>query len=90
MTGALVSALLTGAIGLMASLLPQVWIQLFSTEAAVVDVGSAYLVRVAPFYALFGMGLSLYFASRRQEKWHGRSGRGSCAWASYSWPERIG
>jgi len=45
-TGALVSALVTRAIGLMTSLLPQAWIHLFSRESAVVDVGSAYLVRV--------------------------------------------
>jgi putative MATE family efflux protein len=63
-TGALLSALVTGAIGLMASLFPQAWIQLFSSESAVVGAGSAYLVRVAPFYALFGIGMSLYFASQ--------------------------
>jgi Na+-driven multidrug efflux pump len=44
---------------------------LFSTEAAVVEVGSAYLTRVAPFYALFGAGMSLYFASQ---------GAGRMAW----------
>ena len=80
-TGALISALVTGAIGLMASLLPQAWIQLFSSEAAVVDVGSAYLVRVAPFYALLGIGLSLYFASQ---------GAGKMAWPFAAGIVRLG
>jgi putative MATE family efflux protein len=80
-TGALVSALVTGAIGLMASLLPQAWIQLFSSESAVVDVGSAYLVRVAPFYALLGIGLSLYFSSQ---------GAGKMAWPFAAGIVRLG
>ena len=80
-TGALLSALVTGAIGLMASLLPHAWMQLFSSESAVVDVGSAYLVRVAPFYALFGIGLSLYFASQ---------GAGKMAWPFAASMARLG
>jgi Na+-driven multidrug efflux pump len=58
-------------IGLIAALLPHAWIQIFSNASAVVDAGSAYLARVAPFYALFGMGMSLYFASQ---------GAGRMAW----------
>jgi putative MATE family efflux protein len=80
-TGALVSALVTGAIGLTAALLPQAWMQLFSSESAVVDAGSAYLVRVAPFYALFGIGLSLYFASQ---------GAGKMAWPFAAGVVRLG
>lgn len=70
-TGALVSALVTGAIGLAAALFPQAWIHIFSGEAAVVEHGAAYLTRVAPLYALFGIGMSLYFASQ---------GAGRMAW----------
>jgi Na+-driven multidrug efflux pump len=44
---------------------------LFTGEAAVVEVGSAYLTHVAPFYAFFGIGMSLYFASQ---------GAGKMAW----------
>jgi Na+-driven multidrug efflux pump len=80
-TGALVSALVTGAIGLMASLQPQAWMQLFSSESAVIDAGSAYLVRAAPFYALFGMGMSLYFASQ---------GAGKMAWPFAAGIVRLG
>jgi MATE family, multidrug efflux pump len=63
-TGALLSALVTGAIGLTAALFPQGWMHIFSREVPVVEAGSAYLTRVAPFYAVFGVGMSLYFASQ--------------------------
>ena len=70
-TGALASAVATGAIGLAAALFPEAWIHLFSREAQVVESGSAYLARVAPLYAFFGVGMSLYFASQ---------GAGKMAW----------
>jgi Na+-driven multidrug efflux pump len=70
-TGALMSAIITGAIGLAAALFPLAWMHLFTGEAPVVEVGSAYLTHVAPFYALFGIGMSLYFASQ---------GAGKMAW----------
>jgi putative MATE family efflux protein len=70
-TGALMSTLATGAIGLAVALFPQAWIHLFSTDAQVVAAGSAYLSRVGPFYALFGAGMSIYFASQ---------GAGRMAW----------
>jgi Na+-driven multidrug efflux pump len=37
---------------------------LFSREDEVVRIGSAYLVRVAPFYVFAGLGMALYFASQ--------------------------
>jgi putative MATE family efflux protein len=69
--GALMSALITGAIGLAAAFFPLAWMHLFTGEAAVTEVGSAYLTHVAPSYALFGIGMSLYFASQ---------GAGKMAW----------
>lgn len=70
-TGALAAALVTGAIGLAAALFPQIWMRLFSHDAAVIAAGGAYLVRVAPMYVFFGAGMSLYFASQ---------GAGRMAW----------
>jgi len=70
-TGAVISLIATGAIGLTAALFPHAWIHLFSREAPVVEAGSAYLTRVAPLYAFFGAGMSLYFASQ---------GAGKMAW----------
>jgi Na+-driven multidrug efflux pump len=70
-TGAGISALATGAIGLAAALFPQAWMHIFSSEAQVVEAGAAYLTRVGPLYALFGVGMALYFASQ---------GAGKMAW----------
>jgi putative MATE family efflux protein len=70
-TGALLSTLATAAIGLAAAVFPDTWLHLFSSDAQVVEYGSAYLERVAPFYALFGAGMSIYFASQ---------GAGRMAW----------
>lgn len=61
---ALASAVMTGIIGLAAALYPQGWIGIFTSEPAVLEYGAAYLVRVAPFYALFGAGMALYFANQ--------------------------
>jgi MATE family, multidrug efflux pump len=70
-TGALASAVAAGAIGFAAALFPHGWMGIFTTEPAVLEYGSAYLVRVAPFYAVFGAGMALYFASQ---------GAGKMAW----------
>ena len=63
-TGAAISVAITGAIGLLATLFPQAWLHLFSHDEAVVRIGAAYLVRVAPFYVFTGLGMALYFASQ--------------------------
>jgi putative MATE family efflux protein len=63
-TAAAISAAITGAIGLVAALFPEAWLHLFSREDEVVRIGSAYLVRVAPFYVFAGLGMALYFASQ--------------------------
>lgn len=62
--GAFISTALTASIGITAALFPEAWMHLFSREPDVVAGGSAYLTRVGPFYALFGIGMSLYFASQ--------------------------
>src|SRR5262249_11978758 len=59
----LLSFLVTGAIGLTAALFPEAWIHLFSREPQVVEAGAAHLVRGAPVYAVFRVGLSLSFSS---------------------------
>jgi putative MATE family efflux protein len=80
-TGAAASVLATGAIGLAAALFPEAWMRLFSSEAEVVEAGAAYLVRVAPFYALFGAGMALYFAAQ---------GAGKMAWPFAAGIVRLG
>jgi Na+-driven multidrug efflux pump len=54
---------------------------IFSAEAEVVSAGAAYLVRVAPFYALFGAGMALYFAAQ---------GAGRMAWPFAAGIVRLG
>jgi putative MATE family efflux protein len=61
---AFVSAGATGLIGFAAALEPASWIGLFSREPEVIRVGVDYLHRAAPFYAFYGFGMALYFASQ--------------------------
>jgi MATE family, multidrug efflux pump len=70
-TGTLFSVLATGIVGVAAALFPHAWMHLFTREPDIVAAGSAYLSRVAPLYALFGAGMSIYFASQ---------GAGKMAW----------
>lgn len=80
-TGALLAALATGGIGLSAALFPQAWMQVFTSDMRVIEFGAAYLMRVAPFYVLFGVGMSLYFASQ---------GAGRMAWPFAAGLVRLG
>jgi Na+-driven multidrug efflux pump len=45
---------------------------LFTQDPKVVDIGTAYLRTVGPFYGFFGLGISMYFASQ---------GAGKLGWA---------
>ena len=69
--GAGLAAGVTGSIGLLAALFPRAWVGLFTTDPAVIDVGTTYLRTVGPAYGFFGLGLALYFASQ---------GAGRLAW----------
>ena len=65
-TGSLAGAVIVGVIGLVLALFPDLWLGIFleptNTEALI--AGRAYFHIVAPFYAFFGLGLALYFASQ--------------------------
>ena len=80
-TSASISALAVGIIGVAAALLPEAWMHLFSRDPEVVQSGISYLVRVAPFYAFFGLGMALYFASQ---------GAGKMAWPFVAGLVRLG
>ena len=62
--GGLLSFGSIGLIGWTVALVPEAWARLFATDAAVIQASVAYITRVAPFYCLFGLGLTLYFASQ--------------------------
>jgi putative MATE family efflux protein len=53
-----------GVIGWVIALMPETWSRLFATQPAVIAASIACIVRVAPFYCLFGLGLTLNFASQ--------------------------
>jgi putative MATE family efflux protein len=62
--GSGVAAAATGSIGLLVAIVPGVWLAWFTNEAAVLEVGSSYLRIVGPTFALFGLGLALYFSAQ--------------------------
>ncbi len=44
--------------------MPEGWARLFTSDPKVVEATVAYITRVAPFYCLFGLGMTLSFASQ--------------------------
>jgi putative MATE family efflux protein len=62
--GATMAMVLTEAIGLGAAAFPTAWLSLFDTNPQMLDAGARYLRAVGPFYGMFGLALSLYFASQ--------------------------
>ncbi len=63
-TGALGAAAITGAIGAVLALFPGLWANLFTDVEAVRQACASYLRITGPFYAFFGLGLCLFFASQ--------------------------
>lgn len=62
--GAGVTMVLTGALGLCAAVMPHLWLDMFTADPDAYAFGVHYLAIAAPFYALFGGGQALYFASQ--------------------------
>jgi len=62
--GAGVVLVLTGLLGALAAIRPSLWLDLFTSDPRAYEFGVQYLVIVAPFYGIFGLGQSLYFASQ--------------------------
>ena len=64
---AIAAAALVGVVGAVLSVAPTLWSGVFTDDAAVATAAGAYLGQVGPFYAFFGLGLCLYFASQGVE-----------------------
>lgn len=62
-TAAALAAALLGMIGLGVILAPDAWTTLFSQDESVLLSARTYFLWAGPCYALFGLGLSLYFSS---------------------------
>lgn len=62
-TAALLAAAMLGSIGLALALAPDLWTRQFTQDAAVRAAAAVYFHWAGPCYALFGMGLCLYFSS---------------------------
>ncbi len=67
-TAGAVSAVNLGAIGLFVALVPDAWAGLFTHDEAVLAYARQYLRWAGPAFALFGVGLTLYFASQGSGK----------------------
>lgn len=65
---ALFVAGVVGLVGLLVSLFPQLWLGLFTSDSAVMAVGTQYLRVVAPFYAAIGVIFELYFAGQGAQR----------------------
>ncbi len=65
-TGSFAAAAIVGSIGLLLAVFPDLWLGMFldPSNTATLEAGRSYFRLVAPFYAFFGLGLALYFASQ--------------------------
>lgn len=63
-TGGAAVAVACGAVGVFFALFPRLWMGLFTEDAEIVRIGASYLRIVGPIYALYGLGMALYFATQ--------------------------
>lgn len=62
--GALLAGGVIGVIGWIVAFFPAEWARVFSKDPAVIATTVSYITRVAPFFFLFGIGMTLSFASQ--------------------------
>lgn len=55
---------ITGSIGILVALAPELWMDRFTSDSAVREIGATCLRIVGACYSLFGLGLALFFASQ--------------------------
>lgn len=63
-SGALLAGGVIGVIGWIVAFFPAEWAGIFSKDPKVIAVTVSYITRVAPFFFLFGIGMTLSFASQ--------------------------
>jgi Na+-driven multidrug efflux pump len=62
-TGSLMAGAVTGVIGVVVALWPDLWLNLFTRDPAALGAGRLYFQIVGPTYGLFGIAMALTFAS---------------------------
>ncbi len=62
--GSLTAAGALGICGWTLAFVPEGWARLFTSDPEVIAATAGYITRVAPFYCLFGLGMTLSFASQ--------------------------
>jgi putative MATE family efflux protein len=67
-TAGILSGFNLGALGLLVSLVPEVWSHFFSDDPQVLAFAAQYMRWAGPCFGLFGLGLTLYFASQGSGK----------------------
>jgi putative MATE family efflux protein len=98
-TAGLVSAFNLSMIGLLVTVLPSLWADLFTDNKAVLTAAYEYLRLAGPCFGFFGLGLTLYFASQGSGKvlgptlassvrlvFIGATGYWLTTWAIEPWP----
>ena len=63
-TAVFYSSLISGIIGILVSIYPELWSDSFTKSHVAQESCKAYLQVVGPFYVFFSIGLCLYFASQ--------------------------
>jgi putative MATE family efflux protein len=63
-TGALLAFGVTETIGILVAIIPNLWLEIFSRDPAVLATGALYLQRIGPIYGATGLGMLLYFAGQ--------------------------
>jgi len=59
-----IAALIAGLVGVILSIFPWLWVDIFTSDPVTVEAASMYLRIVGPAFAFLGLGLSLYFAAQ--------------------------
>jgi Na+-driven multidrug efflux pump len=67
-TAGFVSFVSVGAIGSLIAVFPDLWVDIFTGDAAVRAASRQYLSTAAPMYAFIGLAMSMYFSSQGAAK----------------------
>jgi Na+-driven multidrug efflux pump len=67
-TAGLVSFISVGLIGTLIAVFPDLWVNIFTGDAAVRAASRQYLSTAAPMYAFIGLAMSMYFSSQGAAK----------------------